>query len=114
MMTEGEVISWFARLGIEQRAGTGSFIYVNSEPLYYAYKYLNKRYKETQKQNPELSWVILEQHIGRPVFFVTDGDISNGWIILKGLHIDESGHSVLGTDGTQLYFENCKFYRMEV
>lgn len=102
-MTKNEVLAWLEREGIK----------THSTPLYYAYDYLKGYYKEEQKQNPELSWVILERYIGKPVFFVTDGGISSGWIILKGLHIDETGHSVLGTDGTQLYSENCKFYRME-
>lgn len=110
MMTESEVLAWLVKAGAEQ----SNYVYVNREPLYYAWEYLNNYHKEEQKQNHELSWAILERYIGKPVFFVTDGDISSGWIILKGLHIDETGHSVLGTDGTQLYSENCKFYRMEI
>lgn len=68
-------------------------------------------------KNPRLTWANLEDSFGKPIHFIqkeTKRNCSaNGWIILYELHITECGSFVIGTDGVQLKYEDCEFYRYE-
>ena len=65
-----------------------------------------------------LTWDNLEDMFGKPVYFVQKETNRNckahGWIILYELHITASGSFVIGTDETQLKYEDCLFYNDEV